>query len=97
MMRKRIEDQLATDTVPAAAKAAALHDAAIEGDITAIAAALDAGADVNEVGGKGEATALYYAVLARSMDAARLLIGRGADVRISWGPGQETVDGPRRT
>lgn len=70
----------------AAADAAALHDAAKAGDLTAIAAALDGGADVNEA--DGGATPLYFAVRRNKPDAARLLIERGADVNAvaSLGP-----------
>jgi cytochrome c len=64
--------------IPPAAQAAAIHDAAKEGDAAAIAAALDAGADVNEP--DKFATPLYYAVSRQHLDAARLLIERGADV-----------------
>lgn len=73
--------------LPLTANASAIHDAAQKGDVAAITAALDAGADVNEIGGSGEATALYYSALAGNLDAARLLVARGADVNIPsrWG------------
>ncbi|WP_287253984.1 ankyrin repeat domain-containing protein [Mesorhizobium sp.] len=45
---------------PIASHAAAIHDAAKTGDVAAIAAALDAGADVDE--SDGQATPLYLAV-----------------------------------
>lgn len=64
--------------IPAASQAAAIHDAAKNGDIAAIAAALDAGADVNE--SDGLATPLHYAVNRQHFDAAKLLVERGADV-----------------
>jgi cytochrome c len=64
--------------IPATAEAAALHDAAKTGDVGAIAAALDSGADVNEP--DGFATPLYYSVSRQHLDAATLLIERGADV-----------------
>lgn len=64
--------------IPLTSQAAAIHDAAKKGDIAAIAAALDAGANVNEP--DGYATPLYYAVSRQHLDAAKLLIERGADV-----------------
>jgi cytochrome c len=68
------------------AQAGALHDAARKGDVAAIGAALDAGADVNEY--DGLATPLNHAVRLGHLDAARLLIERGAgvnDATNSWG------------
>jgi cytochrome c len=64
--------------IPLTSQAAALHDAAKRGDIAAIAAALDAGAKVNE--SDGIATPLLYALNRQHLDAARLLVERGADV-----------------
>src|SRR5687767_10497103 len=61
-------------------EAAAIHDAAQKGDVTAIAAALDMGANVNE--SDGTATPLYYAVRRGHFEAAKLLIERGADVNM---------------
>lgn len=55
-----------------------LHEAAKSGDLTAIAAALDAGADIEEQD-KG-ATPLFLAVRGGHPEAAELLIERGADV-----------------
>ncbi len=55
-----------------------LHDAAKSGDLVAIAAALDAGAGIEEQY-KG-ATALFLAVSGNHPEAAKLLIERGADV-----------------
>lgn len=55
-----------------------IHDAAKSGDVVAIAAALDAGADVN--GKDGGVTPLYAAVRRGQLAAAKLLIERGADV-----------------
>jgi cytochrome c len=63
---------------PLTSEAAAIHDAAKKGDTAAIAAALDAGANVNEP--DGFATPLYYAVSRQHLDASKLLIERGADV-----------------
>ena len=64
--------------IPLTSQAAAIHDAAKKGDIAAITAALDAGADVNE--SDGLAAPLHYAVNRQHLDAAKLLIERGADV-----------------
>jgi cytochrome c len=64
--------------IPVTSQAAAIHDAAKKGDIAAIAAALDAGANVNE--SDGLAAPLHYAVNRQHLDAAKLLIERGADV-----------------
>ena len=58
--------------------AADIHDAAMNGDVAAITAALDAGAGIDE--SDGTATPLYYAVWMGHIDAAKLLIERGADV-----------------
>ena len=55
-----------------------IHDAAKRGEVVAIAAALDAGADVNV--SDGTATPLYFAVRRGHLAAAKLLIERGADV-----------------
>jgi cytochrome c len=63
---------------PIASHAAAIHDAAMAGDIAAITAALDAGVSVDE--SDGSATPLYLAVFMGRVEAARLLIERGADV-----------------
>ncbi|WP_258122289.1 ankyrin repeat domain-containing protein [Mesorhizobium onobrychidis] len=64
--------------IPLTSQAAAIHDAAKKGDMAAITAALDAGANVNDP--DGFATPLYYAVSRQHLDAAKLLIDRGADV-----------------
>jgi cytochrome c len=64
--------------IPSPSHAAAIHDAAQKGDVAAITAALDAGADVDE--SDGNATPLYYAVWMGHIEAAKLLIERGADV-----------------
>jgi cytochrome c len=63
---------------PVASHAAAIHDAAMAGDVAAISAALDAGVSVDE--SDGGATPLYLAVFMGRVEAARLLIERGADV-----------------
>lgn len=65
--------------IPVTSQAAAIHDAAKKGDVAAIAAALDAGANVNE--SDGLAAPLHYAVNRQHLDAARLLLERGADVK----------------
>jgi len=64
--------------IPLTSQAAAIHDAAKKGDTAAIATALDAGSDINEPDGFG--TPLYYAVSRQHLDAAKLLVARGADV-----------------
>jgi cytochrome c len=61
----------------AVAFAGALQDAARNGDVAAIAAALDGGADVNADDG---GTALYIAARRGHLEAVRLLLERGADV-----------------
>jgi cytochrome c len=62
------------------ARAAAIHEAAKKGDLAALAAALDSGTDVNNMG--GGATPLYFAAIRGHLEAARLLIARGADVNV---------------
>src|SRR5262249_58893801 len=74
--------------IPLTSRAAAIHDAAKKGDIAAITAALDAGANVNDF--DVFATPLYYAVNRQHLDAAKLLIERGADVNA----GTKTGDTP---
>jgi cytochrome c len=71
---------------PSVSHAAAIHDAAQQGDVAAITAALDAGTDVDE--SDGSATPLYYAVWMGHIEAAKLLIDRGADVNA------QTILGP---
>ena len=63
------------------AAAAAIHDAAKKGDVAAITAALEAGADVNQ--SDGWSTPLWYAARRGHEDAAKLLIARGADVNLT--------------
>jgi cytochrome c len=77
---------LCSSLMPLPSNAGAIHDAAKQGDTVAIAAALDAGADVNE--SDGSAAPLYYAVRRKQFEAAKLLIERGADINASsqWGP-----------
>ena len=70
--------------IPIVSYAAAIHDAAIKGDVAAITAALDAGAGVNE--SDGRATPLYLAVRGGHLAAAKLLIERGADVNAAPTP-----------
>lgn len=64
--------------------AAPIHDAAMKGDVAAVAAALDAGADVNEVDG---VTALYVASKDGDIEVVSLLLERGADANlpVRWG------------
>ncbi|RUU08878.1 ankyrin repeat protein, partial [Mesorhizobium sp. M6A.T.Ca.TU.002.02.2.1] len=61
--------------IPIVSHAAAIHDAAKEGDVAAIMAALDAGAGVDE--SNGQATPLYLAVRGGHFAAAKMLIERG--------------------
>ena len=64
--------------IPAVSHAGAIHDAAQKGDVADIAVALDAGANINE--SDAIAPPLYHAVSAAQLEAAKLLIERGADV-----------------
>ncbi|RWP40171.1 MAG: c-type cytochrome [Mesorhizobium sp.] len=70
--------------IPIVSHAAAIHDAAKTGDVAAITAALDAGADVDE--SDGQATPLYLAVRGGHFAAAKLLMERGADVNAAPDP-----------
>lgn len=82
---------------PSMSLAAALHDAAKTGDVAVIAAALDAGADINAIDGGG--TPLYYAVKRGHLAAAKLLIERGADIIVGsnyWGDVLTIATGNRR-
>jgi cytochrome c len=69
---------------PAVLHAAAIHDAAKKGDVAGITAALDTGAAVDE-GDKG-ATPLFLAVRGGHLEAAKLLIERGADPNAAPSP-----------
>lgn len=60
------------------ANSADIHEAAKKGDVAALNAALNAGADVDEIG--NGATPLYLAAIRGHLEAAKLLIARGADV-----------------
>lgn len=74
-------------THPIVSHAAAIHDAAKEGDVAAITAALDAGADVDESDeSDGRMTPLYLAVRGGHFAAAKLLMERGADVNAAPTP-----------
>ena len=64
--------------IPIVSHAADIHDAAMNGDVAAITAALDAGAGIDE--SDGTATPLYFAVWMGHIEAAKLLMERGADV-----------------
>lgn len=66
---------------PAASYAAAIQDAAAKGDVTAIVAILDGGADVNLI--DGSVTPLYMAAVKGNLEAAQLLIKRGANVNLA--------------
>lgn len=75
---------VASLTLVQPAWAGPIHDAVKKADIASIAAALDAGADVNEIDG---VTALYIASNGGNVEVASLLIDRGADVNLParWG------------
>jgi cytochrome c len=79
---------------PIVSHAGEIHDAAMNGDVAAISAALDAGAAIDE--SDGNATPLYYAVWIGHIKAARLLMERGADVNAptAWGPPLIAAVGP---
>lgn len=66
---------------PSVPLAAPIHDAAKTGDIAAITAALDAGADIEAKDGGG--TPLYFAVRKGHLEAAELLLERGAEINIA--------------
>ncbi|MEQ1522865.1 MAG: ankyrin repeat domain-containing protein [Aestuariivirga sp.] len=71
---------------PSFSFAAPIHDAAKTGDVAAITAALETGADIEASEGGG--TALYFAVRRGHLAAAKLLLERGADVIVGssyWG------------
>ena len=63
------------------AAAGDLADAAMRGDVAAVTALLNGGADVNEPRSDG-ATALHWAAYGDHPDLAALLIGAGADVAV---------------
>jgi cytochrome c len=65
---------------PMTAKASAIHDAAKKGDMAGLAAALDGGADANEI--DGLVTPLYVAAINSNPEAVKLLIKHGADVNL---------------
>lgn len=62
------------------ANSAAIHEAAKKGDVAALTAALESGADVNE--NNGGATPLVFAAVRGHAEAAKLLIARGAEVNV---------------
>lgn len=85
-MRRFLLPILMMYLTPSMAFAAPIHDAARKGDVAAITAALDAGADINASEGGG--TPLYFAVKQGHVAAAKLLIERGAKVNVGsryWG------------
>jgi cytochrome c len=67
--------------ISTASIAETIHDYAKRGDVAGIAAALDAGSDVNDHDGLG--TPLTHAVKKGHFAAAELLIARGANVNLS--------------
>ena len=73
-------------TIAPTSQAAAIHEAAKKGDVAALTAALDSGADANA--SDGIATPLYYAIDRSHLEAAKLLITRGANANLAakWGP-----------
>lgn len=77
-MREMVAFLLIFSGALTAAQASPLHEAAKSGDLAAITAALDAGADIEEQD-KGAAP-LFLAVRSGHPEAAELLIKRGADV-----------------
>ena len=85
-MRKFLLLILMMYIVPSISLAASIHDAAKKGDVAALIAALDAGADINASEGGG--TPLYFAVRRGHLAAAKLLLERGANVNVGsnyWG------------
>ncbi len=61
----------------------ALHHAVRQGNIAATIALLDGGADINQVTGADSTTPLLLATINGQFDLAKLLVERGADVRIA--------------
>ncbi len=80
-MRWRVGCFIAIFALASPAAAAPIHDAAKKGDVPAIVAALEAGADINA--SDGWATPLWYAARRGQEEAAKLLIVRGADVNLA--------------
>ncbi len=80
-MRWRVSCFIAIFGLATPTAAAPIHDAAKKGDVPAITAALEAGADVNQ--SDGWATPLWYAARRGHEDSAKLLIARGADVNLT--------------
>jgi cytochrome c len=77
-MRIAVRFLLILCLMPAVSHAGAIHEAAQKGDVAGIAVALDAGANINE--SDAIAPPLYYAVSGAQLEAAKILIERGADV-----------------
>ena len=67
-------------SIPLPSEAAAIHDAAKKGDMAGIAAALNGGADANEI--DGLVSPLYVAAINANLEAVKLLIKHGADVNL---------------
>lgn len=67
-----------------------LHIAAVRGDVAAITALLDAGADIQARGEHGF-TPLHEAVLQGHIEAVRLLLHRGASASLTADDGQTPV------
>ena len=81
MVRWCVGYLIAIFTLTISAAAAPIHDAAKKGDVPAITAALEAGADVDA--SDGWATPLWYTARRGHEDAVKLLIARGADVNLT--------------
>ena len=82
---------------PSIPYAASIHDAAKTGDVAAITAALEAGADINAED-RG-ATPLYFAVRRGHLAVARLLLERGAEINVGsnyWGDVLTIATGKQR-
>ena len=65
---------------PVSSYGAPIHDAAKKGDMAGLAAALNGGADANQI--DGLVTPLYVATINTNLEAVKLLIKHGADVNL---------------
>ena len=73
-----------------AASAGPLHDAVKDGDLARLQELIDAGEDLT-ADDKFVGTALHWAALTNNIEAARLLIGSGADVNLPKIGSQQTA------
>merc|ERR1719253_1941367 len=81
-----VETGAALPTLPAAALAAMLHEAAYEGHLDVVKAAIASGADLDKRGVGGTAnlrTPLMLAVLGGNKDVAKVLLEAGANVNMA--------------